>query len=73
MLRQTAMPGSGYQHNQEPRLRRSQPSFAPLVVEGPFEERHVGDGQARECVVRTDAAIDGSRLSAVIHAVRASR
>lgn len=52
-------------------------SFAPLVVEGPAEERHVPAARLEiaigDVVMRTDAAIDGEHLSRVIRAVRASR
>ena len=55
----------------------SQPPFAPLVVEGPLEERHIPTVKLEiaigDVVVRTDAAIDGEQLSRVIRAVRASR
>jgi transposase len=50
------------------------PPFAPLVVEGPLEERHIPlEIAIGDVVVRTDAAIDGEQLSRVIRAVRASR
>ena len=55
----------------------SQPPFAPLVVEGPLEERHVPAVKLEiaigDVVVRTDAVIDGEQLSRLIRAVRASR
>jgi len=57
--------------------RPAQPPFAPLVVEGPLEERHIPTVKLEiaigDVVVRTDAAIDGEQLSRVIRAVRASR
>ena len=60
-----------------PSCEASQPPFAPLVVEGPLEERHVPTVKLEiaigDVVVRTDAAIDGEQLSRVIRAVRASR
>ncbi|WP_245323982.1 transposase [Bradyrhizobium shewense] len=56
---------------------RQRREFAPLVLEGPFEERQVPavtlDIAIRDVGVRTDAAIDGEQLSRVIRAVRASR
>ena len=52
-------------------------TFAPLVVEGALEERHVPAIKLEiaigDVVVRTDAAIDGEQLSRVIRAVRGSR
>ncbi|XIA63653.1 hypothetical protein ACFIOY_32020 [Bradyrhizobium sp. TZ2] len=58
-------------------VRAPQPPFAPLIVEGPLEERHVPAVKLEvaigEVVVRTDAAIDGEQLSRLIRAVRASR
>lgn len=52
-------------------------TFAPLVVEGALEERHVPAIQLEiaigDVVVRTDAAIDGELLSRVIRAVRVAR
>ena len=60
-----------------PSCEASQPPFAPLVVEGPLEERHVPAVKLEiaigDVVVRTDAAIDGEQLSRLIRAVRASR
>ena len=54
-----------------------QPTFAPLVVEGALEERHVPAIKLEiaigDVVLRTDTAIDGEQLSRVIRAVRASR
>ncbi|MGY3146210.1 transposase-like protein [Bradyrhizobium sp. USDA 3397] len=59
-----------------------QPPFAPLVVDGPLEKRHVpavkleiaiGDVVVRTDAAKTDAAIDGEQLSRLIRAVRASR
>ncbi|WP_298875741.1 transposase [uncultured Bradyrhizobium sp.] len=65
------------QRGELPSSEAPQPPFAPLVVEGPFEERHVPAVKLEiaigDVVVRTDAAIDGERLSRVIRAVRASR
>ena len=54
----------------------SQPPFAPLVVEGPLEERHVPAVRLKIAigvVVWTDAAIDGQQLPPLMRAVRASR
>jgi transposase len=60
-----------------PPCEASQPTFAPLVVEGALEERHVPAIKLEiaigDVVVRTDTAIDGEQLSRVIRAVRASR
>ena len=65
------------QRGELPSCEASQPPFAPLVVEGPLQERDfpavkleiaIGD-----VVVRTDTTIDGEQLSRVIRAVRASR
>ncbi|RXG97221.1 IS66-like element accessory protein TnpA [Bradyrhizobium vignae] len=65
------------QRGELPSSEAPQPRFAPLVVEGPFEERHVPTVKLEiaigDVVVRTDAAIDGEQLSRVIRAVRASR
>lgn len=59
------------------RQESSPASFAPLVVEGPAEERHVPAARLEiaigDVVMRTDAAIDGEQLSRVIRAVRSSR
>ncbi|MGY4601278.1 transposase [Bradyrhizobium sp. GM22.5] len=55
----------------------SQPTFAPLVVEGALEERQVPAIKLEiaigDVVLRTDTAIDGEQLSRVIRAMRASR
>ncbi|WFU39962.1 hypothetical protein QA640_37730 [Bradyrhizobium sp. CB82] len=65
------------QRGELPSCEAPQPPFAPLVVEGPLEERHVLAVKLEiaigDVVVRTDAAIDGEQLSRVIRAVRASR
>ncbi|MGY4625457.1 IS66-like element accessory protein TnpA [Bradyrhizobium sp. USDA 4486] len=65
------------QRGELPSSEAPQPRFAALVVEGPFEERHVPTVKLEiaigDVVVRTDAAIDGEQLSRVIRAVRASR
>nr|WP_249816748.1 transposase [Bradyrhizobium sp. 160] len=65
------------QRRELPSCEASQPPFAPLVVEGPLEERQVPAVKLEiaigDVVVRTDAAIDGEQLSRVIRAVRASR
>ena len=60
-----------------PPCETSQPTFAPLVVGGALEERHVpaikleiGIG---DVVLRTDTAIDSEQLSRVIRVLRASR
>ncbi|MDH2357622.1 IS66 family insertion sequence element accessory protein TnpB [Bradyrhizobium sp. SSUT112] len=60
-----------------PSFEAPQPPFAPLVVDGPLEERHVPAVKLEiaigDVVVRTDAAIDGEQLSRLIRAARASR
>jgi len=60
-----------------PPCEASPSTFAPLVVEGALEERHVPAIKLEiaigDVVVRTDAAIDGEQLSRVIRAVRGSR
>jgi len=65
------------QRGELPSCEAPQPPFAPLVVEGPLEERHVPAGKLEiaigDVVVRTEATIDGKQLSRVIRAVRASR
>ena len=65
------------QRGELPSCEAPQPPFAPLVVEGALEERHVAAVKLElaigDVVVRTDAAIDGEQLSRVIRAVRASR
>jgi transposase len=65
------------QRGELPSCEASQPPFAPLVVEGPLEERHIPAVKLEivigDVVVRTDAAIDGEQLSQVIRAVRGSR
>lgn len=63
------------QRGELPSCEASQPPFAPLVDEGPLEERQVPSKleiAIGDVVVRTDAAIDGEHLSRVIRAVRAS-
>jgi transposase len=59
-----------------PPCEESQPTFAPLVVEGALEERQVPAIKLEiaigDVVLRTDMAID-AELSRVIRAVRASR
>ncbi len=65
------------QRGELPSCEAPQPPFAPLVVEGPLEERHIPAVKLEivigDVVVRTDAAIDGEQLSQVIRAVRGSR
>ncbi|MGL3210636.1 transposase [Bradyrhizobium sp. BR 1433] len=65
------------QRGELPSCEAPQPPFAPLVAEGPFEERYVPTVKLEiaigDVVVRADAAIDGEQLSRVIRAVRASR
>ncbi|MGY3034012.1 MULTISPECIES: transposase [Bradyrhizobium] len=65
------------QRGELPSCEAPQPPFAPLVVDGPLEERHVPAVKLEiaigDVVVRTDAAIDGEQLSRLIRAVRASR
>ena len=65
------------QRGELPSSEAPQPPFAPLVVEGRFEERHVPSVKLEiaigDVVVRTEAAIDGEQLSRLIRAVRASR
>ena len=65
------------QRGELPSCEASQPPFAPLVVEGPLEKRHIPAVKLEivigDVVVRTDAAIDGKQLSQVIRAVRGSR
>jgi transposase len=60
-----------------PPCEASPSTFAPVVVEGALEERHVPAIKLEiaigDVVVRTDAAIDGVQLSRVIRAVRGSR
>ena len=60
-----------------PPREASQPTFAPLVVEGALEERQVPAIKLEiaigDVVLRTDTAIDGEQLSRVIRAMRASR
>jgi transposase len=60
-----------------PPCEASQPTFAPLVVEGALEERQVPaiklEISIGDVVLRTDMAIDAEQLSRVIRAVRASR
>lgn len=60
-----------------PSCEASQPTFAPLVVEGALEERHVPAIKLEiaigDVVLRTDTVIDGEQLSRVIRALRASR
>lgn len=52
-------------------------TFAPLVVEGPLEERPALQARLEiaigDVVVRTDTTIDGEHLSRVIRAIRASQ
>lgn len=52
-------------------------AFAPLMVEGPLEERPAALAKLEiaigDIVVRTEATIDGEQLSRVIRAVRASQ
>jgi transposase len=59
-----------------PPCEESQPTVAPLVVEGALEERQVPAIKLEiaigDVVLRTDMAID-AELSRVIRAVRASR
>ena len=65
------------QRGQLPSCEASQLPFAPLVVEGPLDERDIPAVKLEivigDVVVRTDAAIDGEQLSQVIRAVRGSR
>ena len=60
-----------------PSCEAPQPTFAPLVVEGALDERHVPAIKLEiaigDVVLRTDTAIDGEQLSRVIRALRASR
>ena len=62
-----------------PPCEASQPTFAPLVVEGALEERQIPAIKLEieiaigDVVLRTDMAIDAEQLSRVIRAVRASR
>ena len=60
-----------------PPCEASQPTFAPLVVEGASEERQLPAIKLEiaigDVVLRTDMAIDAEQLSRVIRAVRASR
>lgn len=55
----------------------SEPTFAPMVVEGALEERHVPAAKLEiaigDVVLRTDTAVDAEQLSRVIRALRASR
>jgi transposase len=65
------------QRGASPPCEASPSTFAPLVVEGALEARHVPGIKLEiaigDVVVRTDAAIDGEQLSRVIRAVRGSR
>lgn len=65
------------QRGELPSREAPQPPFAPLVVDGPLEERHAPAVKLEiaigDVVVRTDAAMDGEQLSRLSRAVRASR